>query len=131
MKVRASLRLWSFPWRWLGALCLAAGLVGCVMAPGGSSTADRLAAEIWKKHEAAVERALKGQQKDDEFVDACLFFEQLTGVSIHVNMFTFGFIPEREAPQDLKLIRAWYKKNHSRLYWDEATETVRVRPKAE
>ena len=79
-----------------------------------------------------VELAKEGQQpNEDAFVDACLFFERLTGISIHVHIYTFGFLPEAEAARDLELIRAWYQANSSRLYWDEATSTVRVRPPSE
>lgn len=124
----AWLRL-SFSGRRLSILLLAACLLGCGTAAASSSnTADRRAREVWQQHEAVARLAVKGKRHDPEkFVEACLFFEQVTSISIHVNMFTFGFIPEREAPQDLKLIRAWYKKNHTRLYWDEVTKTVKVR----
>ena len=113
-------------WRWLGVLYLTAcSLLGC--GTSITDTANRRALEVWKKHEAVVERAIKGEQKDDEFGEACLFFEQVTGISIHVNIFTLGYIPEAEAANDLKLIKAWYRENHARLYWDEATKTVKVK----
>lgn len=94
------------------------------------STANQHALDAWKKHEEVVERAIKGEQRDDEFGDACLFFEQVTGISIHVNIFTLGYAPEAEAVNDLKLIKAWYRENHARLYWDEATKTVKVKSSA-
>lgn len=118
---------WSYFWGCLGALPLAVCLLGCSTSTT-SSAANRRALEVWKKHETAVEHAVKGKQRNDEFGEACLFFEQLTGISIHANIFTLGYAPEPEAKNDLKLIRAWYRENRERLYWDETAGTVKVRP---
>lgn len=129
-QARARPTHWSSPWRWLSVLSLAACLLGCGISTASSSAANRRALEVWKKHEAVVELAIKGEQRNNEFGEACLFFEQVAGISIHVNIFTLGYVPEAEAANDLKLIRTWYRENHERLYWDEATGTVKVRPSA-
>lgn len=89
---------------------------------------DRRVVEIWNRNEQAVEKAIGGYQKDDEFLDACTFFERVTGIEIHVNMFTLGVLPEPEAKDDLKKIRAWFAANRDRLYWDEMDRSVRVKP---
>lgn len=114
--------------RLLGTLSLAAYLLGCGTSTAASSAASRRALEVWKRHETALEHAIKGKQRNDEFGEACLFFEQVAGISVHVNIFTLGYATEPETKTDLKLIRAWYRENHERLYWDEATGTVKVRP---
>lgn len=102
-------------------------LSGCGTSLRSEVSSDSRALEIWRHHEAVVDRAIKGYQNEDEFIESCLFFLRLTGIDIDVNMSTVGFIPQAEAPKDLKRIRAWYKQNHSRLYWDEKTRTVQVR----
>jgi hypothetical protein len=58
------------------------------------------------------------------------FFEDLTGIHLHLDFYTFGVLPTSETEQDLRLIRAWYGKNKYRLYWDEATQKVQLRPRA-
>jgi hypothetical protein len=83
---------------------------------------------IWRKYERDFERGVNGHQGNNEFDKACLFFEQTTGLTMHVNDSTIGTLPTPETRQDLVRIRAWYKVNKNRLYWDESTHTVKVRP---
>ena len=88
---------------WLGILpaCI---FIGCGASLVSSDSADQRALETWKQQEAVVELAIEGQQpNEDAFVAACLFFERLTGISIHVQIYTFGFLPEAEAARDLAL----------------------------
>jgi hypothetical protein len=92
-----------------------------------SAALDMKAVEVWRKQEATFKEALRGHQTNDKFEQACLFFEQTTGLKVHVNYFTFGALPTSETAQDLARIQAWYKSNKYRLYWDEATHTVKVR----
>lgn len=94
-----------------------------------SDALDVKATEVWHKQEATFKEALRGHQTNDEFEKACLFFEQTTGLRMHVNYFTFGALPTTESAQDLARIQAWYKSNKYRLYWDKATGTVKVRAK--
>jgi hypothetical protein len=116
----------SAPQIWLGTFFLVVCLLGCGLHIASSTAANRRALELWQKHETVVELAIKGQQRNEEFLEACLFFERVAGISIHVNIFTLGAVPEAEAANDLKLIRDWYRQNHARLYWDEASGQVKV-----
>lgn len=88
---------------------------------------DPRAAAIWKKQEAVFMMALGGHQENDDFLEACGFFEGITGVVLHLNYFTFGALPTRESNQDLKLIKSWYKSNGHCLHWDESSKKVKIR----
>jgi hypothetical protein len=88
---------------------------------------DPRVAEVWERNDMIVERALKGDQEGDNFVQACEFFEHLTGVKVHINFFTLGISPTRETRADLEKVRVWYRVNKNRLYWDSATRSVRLR----
>jgi hypothetical protein len=92
-----------------------------------SASIDPRVVSLWRHHEQAVERAILGSQKNDVFDSACLFYHELTGIEIDANIFTLGSLPGPEARADLELIRAWYRANQHRLYWDEADRTVKVR----
>src|SRR3954463_10976505 len=115
------------------SLLFAVGLVllfHCEIAQAKDERLDPKAIAVWRKHERVFQRALNGYQKNDEFDQACLFFEQTTGLTMHVNNFTMGTLPTPETKQDLVRIRVWYKVNKNRLYWDESTRTVKVHPEA-
>jgi hypothetical protein len=86
---------------------------------------------LWKHHELAVQRAIEGDQKGDEFGDACLFFEVVASISVRANIFTLGHAPRPETRADLELVRAWYEANRHRLYWDERSRTVKLRGSVE
>jgi hypothetical protein len=51
-------------------------------------------------------------------------------MELHLGFFTFGILPTAEPRQDFARIRAWYKVNKGRLYWDPSTRSVGVRPEA-
>jgi hypothetical protein len=101
----------------------------CGQARKPAEAVDPKAAAIWRKYEVAFRRGLNGHQGNNEFDEACLFFEQTTGLTMHVNDSTLGVFPTPETKQDLIRIRAWYKINQRRLYWDESARAVKVRPK--
>jgi hypothetical protein len=84
------------------------------------------AQEIWMSHESAVELALDGQQRDDDFVEAVRFFSDVTGIEIDVEIFSLGYLPGPHAKEDLTKIQAWYEQNADRLYFDEDWLNVRV-----
>lgn len=101
----------------------------CISTDGGEGTAaNRQALQIWKEHENRLRDAIEGWPRSDEVCEPCAFFQQVAGIQVHVNFFTLGYVPGSEAKDDLKRIQAWYRKNHRRLYWNEATGTVKVRP---
>jgi len=103
-------------------------LFGC-WRPKESSALDSRAIAVWHEHEVVFRAALNGHQEDDKFDQACLFFEKTTGLHMHVNYFTLGILPTSETDQDLVRIQAWYEANKHRLYWDESTHAVKVRPR--
>lgn len=94
------------------------------------SASNSKAVSIWLKYEKDFERGINGHQGNSEFDKACLFFEQTTGLTIHVNDSTIGTLPTPETKQDLVRLRAWYKLNKSRLYWDQSTSSVKLYPAA-
>jgi hypothetical protein len=108
-------------------IILAFSLWGGCLLWGRSEALDSKAAAFWHRQEAIVKKAISGHQKNDEFEKACLFFEQTTGLKMHVSYFTFGALPTAETARDLSKIHAWYKSNKYRLYWDEAAQAVKVR----
>jgi hypothetical protein len=103
---------------------------GCRKKDVVTPVVDARAAAVWGNNEKIFEKALNGHWENDEFDRACVFFEDLTGIEIHVNYSTLGLLPTEETPQDLVRIRDWYKMNKNRLYWDEATGTVKLRPRS-
>jgi hypothetical protein len=114
-------------------LLFAVGLALLFYYEGAQAKADHLdpkAVAVWHKYERDFEKGVNGDQGNNEFDKACLFFEQTTGLTMHVNDSTIGTLPTPESRQDLVRIRAWYKNNKARLYWDESTRTVKVRPEA-
>lgn len=93
-----------------------------------SDRVDLRAVAIWQKQEAVFKLALRGDQKNDDFLKAVLFFEKITGLTLHLNYYTFGVLPTHETQQDLKRIQSWYRSNGHCLHWDEASRLVNVRP---
>jgi hypothetical protein len=89
---------------------------------------DAKAAAAWSDNIKVFEKALYDRQQGEEFNQSCVFFSHLTGIELHVNYSTVGILPTTETPKDLVRIKDWYKVNKGRLYWDEATGTVNVRP---
>jgi len=85
------------------------------------------AEEIWRHHEEVVALAIEGKQEGDQFIEAVLFFAELTGVEIEVNMSTMGFIPKTETIRDLERVREWYAEHRECLYYDAVRESVRLR----
>jgi len=96
---------------------------------GETDPAGALRAEaIWRHHEEAVERALSGVSKDEEFAEACLFFQRLTNIDLHGDGTFIGWIPTQQTKRDLIRLRAWHRANGKRIYWDPASKSVKVRP---
>jgi hypothetical protein len=83
---------------------------------------------VWQGHEEAFQEAMRGYQKNDNFEQACVFFERLTGLKMHVELSTIGFLTTPESANDLARLRAWYRINKHRLFWDESTQAVRIKP---
>lgn len=99
-------------------------------AAGGSGhPQDSRVIEAWKKQERIMEDALAGRTYSiEEFGNACEFFTKLTGIEIRGNGSYFGWLPTQESATDFQRVKDWYAVNRDRLYWDEASGSVKVQP---
>lgn len=88
---------------------------------------ERAVAE-WEKHYSVLRWAVIGISSEGEMMDACRFFYDTAGVSVRGVGTPFGLMPNEETKEDLKRLRAWYKANKDRLYWDDQAGSVIVRP---
>lgn len=89
---------------------------------------DVKANSVWKHNMVVFEGALNKNREGDDFNSACGFFWHLTGINLHLNYSTVGILPTAETSADLARIKLWYRANKTRLYWDEASGIVKVRP---
>jgi hypothetical protein len=88
---------------------------------------DARVEQTWKHHETVFAAALVGPSEEQEFLDACTFFEELTGIRLNLEIFTMGALPTSESKNDLERLRAWHRKNRELLYWDIVTNSVRIK----
>lgn len=58
----------------LSALWLAYGVTGCGTLGDGEE--NRIARQVWKKHEAALRQAIEGQPRSDEVCEPCIFLSK-------------------------------------------------------
>ena len=94
----------------------------------GCSRVDPRVEHVWLEHEQTVEKALGNEPISlDEFDEACLFFQNLTGIPARVELNYLGAMPTHHTPEDLLLWREWYEDHKYKLYWNERTGTVGVR----
>lgn len=84
--------------------------------------------ELWSRHDRTLEMALTKQWRNQELDDAQRFFDQLVPVSLHLDFQYVGTVPTPATKEALIELREWLVLNANRLYWDEPTATVRVRP---
>ena len=84
---------------------------------------------IWRSKERIIQAALEGGEVSEEgYMEACEFFERLTGIPIRGKGTFVGWLPNEHTAEDLQAVRAWYSVNRDRLYIDEETQSVEVRP---
>jgi hypothetical protein len=83
---------------------------------------------LWQENLASVEKATNGADVyGDSFERACLFFYEVSGITVPGNGSYAGWAPSKDTGTALPTLRAWYRENHARLYWDEASGSVKVR----
>jgi hypothetical protein len=88
---------------------------------------DAHVVRVWEKQEKIMEDALAGRPYSiEEFGAACDFFTRLTGIEIRGNGSFFGWLPNEETAIDFKRVEEWYAANRDRLYWDEASKSVKA-----
>lgn len=88
---------------------------------------DEKALGEWRRNEAIVMQAVEGLSDPDELLKAVNFFQDLTGITVRGNTTTFGLTPDQHTKPDLEKLRRWYRRNHARLFWDDATNSVKLR----
>lgn len=75
-----------------------------------------------------MESAFAGERRN-QFVPALKFFTDLTSLPIRIDGDYVGPLPNAGTREDWAKIQAWYSENKARLYWDETTGAVKVRPR--
>ena len=88
------------------------------------------ARSLWLKHQRVVEAAARGEVTDvAEFKDAAEFFDQVASIDVPGDHSpVIYWYPNRKTPQAVEPLRRWYQTNGERLYWDQETGKVQVRP---
>ncbi len=111
---------------WLRSVVFAFASVVLVACSAESNESQRVARDIWTKHEAIALHAVYGEEAYDidEFMESVDFLVDLTGIEIRVEMYTYGYMPIAETEEDLERVREWYEENSDRLYYDAETESV-------
>jgi hypothetical protein len=94
--------------------------------PRISASVNR-AEKVWRENERVVKGALSGHAYfPDKFGDACAFFGNVTGIKIRGRGTFFGWLPNEYSAADFERVESWYSVNRDRLYWDEASKSVKV-----
>jgi hypothetical protein len=88
---------------------------------------NKKACEIYCQNLTVIKERLD-KKKDQQLEDvnlAILFFEEITGIYSQSNGNYVGRYSPTQVDYDKWL--NWLKKNHSRLYWDEKDQKVKVK----
>jgi hypothetical protein len=95
----------------------------------GSDPSNVRARSIWLKHQKVVEIAAKGETVDlRSFIEAARFFDRF-GITIPGDhAFMIDWYPTKETAKAVAPLRRWYQANGSRLYWDDKSSMVLLRP---
>lgn len=93
-----------------------------------SAPEPELVENAWHKNERIVESALNGVTVNEGFLEASIFFEELTGIAIRGEGTTLGWLPNAQSENDFRRIQAWHEENKHRLYWDYVHKKVKVHP---
>ena len=85
------------------------------------------AQQVWDCNREIIVRAVKGKRFTiREFEGAAEFFESVTGIPADAAKTAFGAVPGKKIKQDLRKWDAWLDEH--RIYWDPASNGVRVDP---
>jgi hypothetical protein len=108
-----------------------AGFIVCLLAFAHfykEAVPQRKAREIWREHERVVIDAAAGRRVHlDDFADAVLFFERLTGIYVPSEHSTLiDAMPNKDTASAVEPLRRWYQENKYDLYWDEQRREVRL-----
>lgn len=94
------------------------------------SDIDRRAQEEWRRHEQVLEQSIRGTYYPDQLLETAIFFQNLTGISLRVDVTGVGLMPNSKTPEDLHALREWYSRNKAKLYWDDESRSVKLRQEA-
>lgn len=90
------------------------------------------ATRLWAAHEEAVRQAIdvkrlgKGSYSLSDLENAYVFFRDLTGISIGLEIDFFGYHPNQDTTRGLALVQLWYARNSDRLVMNKAANRVEV-----
>src|SRR6185369_2943597 len=91
-----------------------AAIGACQQDAGNSDPVEK----FWKQKEAIVSSALNGiTMGDRQYLDACIFFERTTGITLRGDGTYFGWAPNEHTREDFKCVQEWYKHNKGKLCW--------------
>lgn len=79
----------------------------------------------WEQHQKVIEGAIAGKFSAEDFEEAAEFFTRLTGLPAQLSFSYVGALPTEDTERDLELWQRWYDQNKHRIYWDEATDSVK------
>jgi hypothetical protein len=98
--------------------------LGCSNKP--SDSAHGLAQEVWSRHEAVIVKISRREKVDlKSFEEACLFFENLTGITVPGDHSpVIDWFPTKDTPKALQPLRQWYADHQDQLVWDPASKKV-------
>jgi hypothetical protein len=113
-----------------GSIAVLLALVSLCCGPSQAEVNHRRALQEWARHEDTLERLAARQSVSiGDFEGAVRFFVPLTGIEIPA---THGAIvdiyPTAQTPEALPELWKWYTENEKKLYWDERSQCVRLRP---
>ena len=81
----------------------------------------------WSKNEKKVESALSGKKYiTEDFLNACIFFQRLTGIKISGDLSYIGLTPTNKSRDDFVRVQKWYAENKAKLCWDEQSGSVKL-----
>ena len=104
------------------------GLTLAVLAAAScrASESHQKALSEWKRNEKIIETAVKqGKSSEDTYLQANIFFYDVTGIAMSGNATTFGLVPDEHTAKDLERIKKWCSMHCQKLYWDEKSNSVK------
>jgi len=103
-----------------------------IACPSSDSASREKAQQIWLRNESVVESVVKHEKIDpNRLWPAVLFLQQVSGIAVPGEFSTvIDFYPTAETAKAIRPLRAWYAANKDRLYFDEETQSVKLKPPA-
>ncbi len=110
----------------IGLLLLGSLVLAC------ERSSNAKARSVWMQHQKVVEAAANGDSVDlNAFSEAARFFETFGVIIPGDHSPVIDWYPTDETAKALPSLRQWYRANGSRLYWDEKSSKVLLRPRSD